>query len=346
MVVINCGFPGCTYETPDVGEQLACAALNSHSHAHSATQQISRSKAERAKRPLITSGMNMQEWDTFLRSWAVYKKRAELATDETTLELILSCDDDLKQNLFRAYSQIENSSEEEALTAIKKHAVKTESFVVAQVAHVRMRQSRGESIRQFEARLQGQASICQYQTEVTCKCGETNKADFTDIVTRFIIAANIEDMDVQRDLLSRLNCSEKQMSAEEVINFIEAREKAKESVTKLSNMHANTNAALSSFKKLPKQQSPSKGPGRIIPKKNVTNSEKCSYCDTSGHGNHTGIGSTKIRKTLGCPAFGKQCNKCNKFNHYSKVCRMQQTAASIEEQEEVHFVGGAIALED
>ena len=85
---------------------------------------------------------------------------------------------------------------------------------------------------------------------------------------------------------------------------------------------------------------------RIIPKKLVTNNEKCSYCDTSGHGNHAGIGTAKLRKTLRCPAYGKQCHKCTKFNHFSKVCRAQQTAVITEEQGEEHFAGGATVSQD
>ena len=39
----------------------------------------------------------------------------------------------------------------------------------------------------------------------------------------------------------------------------------------------------------------------------------CSYCGTNTH-----------EKGKNCPAFGKKCFNCNKFNHFSKMCRQRK----------------------
>ena len=31
-----------------------------------------------------------------------------------------------------------------------------------------------------------------------------------------------------------------------------------------------------------------------------------------------------------CPAFGRQCNKCKKFNHYAKMCRSSGKLDAVE----------------
>ena len=102
------------------------------------------------------------------------------------------------------------------------------------------------------------------------------------------------------------------MSSEEMILYIEGKENGKESAMRLSNRHTigaalntihDVNAVKSSYKRenstRPKEPIQKKDkwnqPGRI---------EKCSYCGKSGHGNHTGVGSTHIQRKLGCPAIG------------------------------------------
>ena len=55
-----------------------------------------------------------------------------------------------------------------------------------------------------------------------------------------------------------------------------------------------------------KSKLPCKQPGRPWTKE----SKSCKYCG----GNH-------VRDKKKCPAFGTQCYKCGKKNHYSKMCK-------------------------
>ena len=66
--------------------------------------------------------------------------------------------------------------------------------------------------------------MCDYKTEVTCQCGTTNTADFTDQAVRQTIATNINDPEIQKVLLSELNTRSAPMALEEMIRYVEGKE--------------------------------------------------------------------------------------------------------------------------
>ena len=158
---------------------------------------------------------------------------------------------------------------------------------------------------------------------------------------------NMADSEIQKDLLGVLNNMKNQMSVTEVVNFIEARENGRESALKLSNYQHQNIAPASSYKKSTRPQT--KTASQAF-KPNNNFKEKCSNCGLFGHGNHWGVSNSSIRKKLGCPAYGKQCNKCQRMGHFSTVCRTtspyRPTTAAAEEEEGFndHMVGGAVGI--
>ena len=351
MVILECPAEACEFSTQDVGEIAAAALLNCHNTiSHSNTNQVSSNTQDRAQRPVrptITTELTPQQWSNIIRYWKIYKKESRLNPENVTTQLITCCDVELRNQLFNAHSKIEDKEEEEVLKSIKELAVKSESVIVAQVNHVKCRQGRDEPIRKWFAKLKGQASVCDYT--ITFKIdGTEHTQSYEDNVLRQIIAANMEDSDIQTDLLSMLNTSNKSMSAEEMVCFIEAKENAKQGTLKLSNTHS-MNALHSTYKKnaRPTMKTYSQET-RPKPTTQNTNKEKCSHCGTHGHGNHWGFQSLHIRKKLGCPAYGRTCNKCHKIGHFESVCRATETprqSTAAAENEEVYMIGGAIGIQ-
>ena len=348
MVIISCPIVNCPFKTEDLSENNAGISLSIHGNTHTSVSVAptqANAKTERMKRPIVSAEITLQQWSYFVWSWELYKKHTHIGEGDISTELLACCDDDLRSNLFRANNIIQVSNEIEILEAIKTFAVKSESFVVAQVNHLKMRQGRDEPIRKYAARLKGQASICEYNTEVQCECGRKPTVNYGDKVMRQIIAANIEDSEIQKDLLSALNNRENQMTVEQVINFIEARENGRESALKLSSYQNQTVAPTSSFKKNIRSQN--KTDSQVMKPNN--NREKCMNCGQFGHGNHWGLANAHIRKKLGCSAYGKQCNKCQRMGHLSSACRTTTnptTTAATEEQkaQEDYMVGGAVGI--
>ena len=83
-----------------------------------------------------------------------------------------------------------------------------------------MHQDRDEGVRNFAARLNGQADICKYIAK--CACGE--EVNFTDQMVRDTLIRGLEDPEIRQDLLGQEN---QDMTLEEVLKLVEAKESGK-----------------------------------------------------------------------------------------------------------------------
>ncbi|VDI10629.1 Hypothetical predicted protein [Mytilus galloprovincialis] len=103
-----------------------------------------------------------------------------------------------------------------------------------------------------------------------------------------------------------------ELSLEKAINFARTYELSKaqlqtmESEDKTINM-LNKQGSRSSGKKYGKQYTPQRGTPQNNKGQSPNFANKCKNCG----------GKHERRK---CPAFGKQCNKCHKYNHFASVC--------------------------
>ena len=338
---LNCG--SCDYETKDLSEAAAIATLNSHTQG--THNNVNSSRVERKKRPTIKTEISMQEWNYFNKCWIQYKKSTGISGDILKSELLDCCEEQLDMDIHRIHPDIYSKEEDQILAAIKERAVIIENPVVAQVNLMNMKQGPNQKIREWFVEIKGQAYTCNYKTTVKCICGETNTADFTDQAVRQTLAANMCDPEIQKDLLSELNTRTDPMPLEDMLKYMEGKENGKESALKLKNRHAtytattdttqDNNAIRSSYRKQAHQ---------AVKSSNTHQKEKCSYCGMTGHGNHTGKGSTEIRRKLGCPAIGKLCNSCSMRHHFSRCCilKTQKSAAIDEKPQEDIIIGGAI----
>ena len=175
--------------------------------------------------------------------------------------------------------------------------------MVARVQLSDMKQDRDDAIRNFGARLCGQASVC----KLTTACPSCNTAvNYTDNIRRDILIKGLADNEIQLDLLGDKNL-------EEVFQFVEAKEAAKRSAGLLLQSQG-AEAIRSQYRKT-RQEEVKQNAVRADPPKDKN--ELCSYCGQRGHGKNA---PTKVRKAE-CPAYGKSCGHCGKHNHLATVCR-------------------------
>ena len=92
-----------------------------------------------------------------------------------------------------------------------------------------MRQDRDEPARTSSARLKGQASVCQYN--INCECG--SQLSYSDQMVRDTLIVGLADDDIRLDVLGQAN---QEMSLDETIRFIKAKESGKRSA---GRMHYN-----------------------------------------------------------------------------------------------------------
>ena len=200
-------------------------------------------------------------------------------------------------------------TEGEVLAAMKKLAVREENSMVARVALHNMKQDRGEPVRVYGARLRGQASVCKFTQQCT-GCDAT--VDYTEAMIKDVLCRGLDDAEILMDLLGDKN---QDMTLEQVLGFVEAKEAGKRSASGLLLPQAADSVASSTYRK---QKKP------LTKGTSLKDQPTCTYCGSKGHGRNP---PTRVRRTE-CPAFGTTCNHCGKDHHFEKMCRSKRDAGS------------------
>ncbi|KAK3731812.1 hypothetical protein QZH41_007627 [Actinostola sp. cb2023] len=309
MPKYQCPFPDCTYETEDVADSLAAVLISVHSsgtHTANATSTSGNgaAKIERVRRPTISTAGSSEDWSYFHTRWQDYIDATKITGKEKVVQLLECCDEQLRKDLTRnTGGSLTNKPIEDVMSAIRKLAVREESTMVARVQLHNMHQDRHETVRSFGARLRGQAGVCKFTTQ----CLECNASvNYTEHILRDVLTRGLSDSEIQLDLLGDKN---QDMTLEEVLQFVEAKESVKRSVGRLLQTQG-AEAARSQYRSTKQMELKNRRPDNHKP-------DPCHYCGKHGHGNNS---PTRIRKSE-CPAYGKTCDHCGRANHFAAVCQ-------------------------
>ena len=166
MPSIGCSWPDCDYRTEDIGAGHAVQLLSLHAETHrqaNLTPVTAPPVREKVRRPTIDSGSTLEKWNFFLARWQRYKKMSGISEDDVSCQLLECLEEDLLLNLHRSKgAALDTLNEEMLLIEVKRLAVKVESTIVSRVKMRGMTQDHQEEIQHFAARLQGQATLCEY----------------------------------------------------------------------------------------------------------------------------------------------------------------------------------------
>ena len=308
MPKYKCPFPACDYETEDVTDDLAAVLISVHSKgAHSTAPTTTATpnwtaKIEKVRRPTISSAGSSEEWSYFLTRWQDYVEATKVEGKDKVIQLLECCDEQLRKDLTRnAGGSLTNKSTEEVMEAIKKLAVRDENTMVARVHLHNMRQDRDETIRSFSARLRGQAGVCKFLVA----CPECNtEVNYTENVLRDVVTRGLADDEIQLDLLGDTN---QNMTLEEVLQFIEAKESGKRSAGRLLQTQG-AEATRSQYRNTKHSD---------LRNRWAEKTKTCLYCGKPGHGHKA---PPKTRKQE-CPAYGNICQLCGRANHLEATCQ-------------------------
>ena len=308
MPAVRCPIEGCEYETPNVEAVIAAALITTHATSHQAPNEPARTaRAEKVKRPSISSAGTTENWQYFKSRWSDYVRATRLEGTDRIIQLLECCDDQLRKDLTRnAGGTLIGKTEDQVFAAMRGLAIREENTMVARVTLHNMKQDRDEPVRAYGARLRGQASVCKFTQQCT---GCEANVDYTEAILKDVLCRGLEDTEIQMDLLGDSN---QDMTLEQVLRFVEAKEAGKRSASRLLLPQATDAVTGSSYRR---QKKPSV---RGIPPKDQ---DTCSYCGTRGHGRNP---PTRIRRTE-CPAFGTKCSHCKKDHHFEKMCRGKLT---------------------
>jgi len=94
MPVVECPIEDCEYQMSDVHPVVAAALITAHATVHpSSHPAVPGTKAEKVKRPCISSTGTTEDWQYFRSRWNDYVKATKLSGTDKVIQLLECCDD-------------------------------------------------------------------------------------------------------------------------------------------------------------------------------------------------------------------------------------------------------------
>ena len=144
-----CPIAGCDFVTADVPD---AAERTTHNNTTPTA-----AKPEKFNRPKVANGSSSKDLQYFVQRWADYKAATNIYESDIKMQLLECCDESIRRDLHRSDKTISSKSETSILSAIKRLADREENTMVSRVLLQSMDQDRDEGVRNFAARLNGQA---------------------------------------------------------------------------------------------------------------------------------------------------------------------------------------------
>ena len=113
---IPCPVPDCDVSWPgDSAPEVLTRLIDLHERtAHprpAATPSPSPvAKAEKVKRPVVSSAGTSEEWNYFQQRWSEYKQATHLSGTDIIFQLLECCSDPLRKDLTRTFGALTGSS--------------------------------------------------------------------------------------------------------------------------------------------------------------------------------------------------------------------------------------------
>ena len=206
MHILRCPFEGCSTITENESEALVIALFNARVSTHTAAnphhgQRTGTSKSEKIDRPKVSQGMLEEGWNLFLIQWRIYKSSAVLSDEESKLQLIYCCEQDLLEHILRSDPEITSKDEGEQLKSIKKLCVVPVAMGVRRSEVLNLTQDSAELSRSFLSRIQGKAATCNFVTKCTADCCSTSPSavDFSSVIIKYVLVNGLADAEIRRE---------------------------------------------------------------------------------------------------------------------------------------------------
>ena len=324
MPAIECPVEGCTQTfREDLHETVLNNLIDLHARtSHPPPPQPAQplpAKVDKVRRPTISSAGSSEDWAYFLSRWQEYKLATRMPAGDTVIQLLECTSEELRKDINRNYGTLTNDTEVDALTKIKFFAVKAENILVARAKLQNITQDRDESVRAFCARLKGQAGVCDFRKQKTCECEREVVIDFSEDIIRDALVRNLADEDIKLEVLGQ---PRQDLTLDETLQMIEAKESGKRSAGLLTNTTAYINAT-SAYRKNHKEKfSPKPRDNQPTSPTKPSNSftKTCNNCGKQ----HSGW--RKFERRQNCPAFNHVCAICGIKHHFESVCRSRRTS--------------------
>ena len=182
-VELPCTATGCDYKTPALPTEFAFRQMDNHrADAHPIVAAATANppattpaapRPEKVQRPCFDVDQTTEKWQYLNTRWTNYKNATQLTGESVTIQLLEACSENLRFSMFQSDSRINQKPETDILALMKTLSVKEENVMVSRMKLHSLHQEAGEPIRNFVARVKGQAELCRY--EIACSgtdCGQ------------------------------------------------------------------------------------------------------------------------------------------------------------------------------
>ena len=171
MVVIDCAYPGCAFQSEGTPEAVACAILQSHPFSHAAPGpnfNHAPSEGPKLTRSSIDVGVSLEAWNAFTRRWRMFRQESGINETSATAQLFQCASQSLGDSLLKSDAKIVSKPLQELLSAMRRLAVISVATGVLRLNFMQMRRLRDEPFRAFAARVRGKADTCAFTIDFTC----------------------------------------------------------------------------------------------------------------------------------------------------------------------------------
>ncbi|XP_070537022.1 uncharacterized protein [Ptychodera flava] len=243
----------------------------------------------------------VQNWAFFRSNWENYEIATELNKKDQKIRVatLLSV---MGKECFRIYKHLDMSEddrtdEKKILDALEKHFEPTRNVIYERYVFNTCEQDVAESVDQYVTRLRQLATRCDFST-------------LTDEMVRDRIVLGTKDGAVRARMLR-----EPKLNLNQAIEMCRSSEITQLQLKKIGTTEPETVHYATKYKPRTTKKavaSTAKRHVKQLPSEQQTK-KQCRYC-----------GTVHELKKDRCPAYGEVCRKCNKKNHFARVCKQQK----------------------
>lgn len=254
-------------------------------------------KGDRIPQPVIDENISESDWGFFLSQWKMYVVGTGLTGEAVKVHLCQSCTEPLQKTLhYSGAGSIDDT--DQLLKTIKQLAVKKQNNLVNIIELQKLGQYRDETISAYSARLNGQASLCDFNVECN-NCQQ--EVSFKDKSVMYQMIRGLRDRDMmERVLQAAAQVEGGELSLTRVIKLLEALEMGKSS-QRLVDSAGNSLNHMSQHKK---NKDNGRQQQRDTREKPSTPKDKQTGCSNCGSKQHT---SKLSDQRENCQAFQEIC---------------------------------------
>lgn len=226
-VTYRCEFAECNWEAKTETVKDYVALYQIHVQAlHPNTGAAATSKAEKAKRPELTSDISEEDWSYFTTRWTQYKKATGLKGEDIITQLLECCTEQLRRDHHRTFSGAAVVTEDTVTAELKQIAVCKRNKAVNRVKLGTLKQDKGEPVRKFAGRVRSLAAVNGYTVKCT-KVGCGQDVPYTEAVITDQVITGLADTEIQKDVLGHTDADN--LDLETLLKFIEGKESGRAS---------------------------------------------------------------------------------------------------------------------